>query len=352
MGARLSNLLWTWRLARGMGARTLAFWPPFDSYYGEVNGIGDLLDMSQLAASSLREELAIVDGRPADHIHPRLINLSSRERCDPRLYAVSPAAMAGGRDVPIIHTAVGPLLTPGETKGQAIREARELFAQLPLQLGLRNALKRASRTYNLNRMVAVHVRRGDIVDVLGDASANFGPESLEPSSPLDRYTEHFFRCCPPTAGYLRLVRPYLKQGFRVLFFSDSPGAARPFTKRFGDKIVLGDDLAPSRMKGLQRAMFELVLMSRCHVILGAKSLFSSLASVAGGAELIDARHHASADEFLAAYKSVTRFDSLSPAARAGVTEVLLRNVQQNNVLKMWSLAGEDVLRLLEAPIPA
>jgi hypothetical protein len=352
MGARVSNLLWTWRLARKIGARTLCYWPPLDSYYGAATGVAELFDVGRIAATGLRHELAIVDARPSDHFSPRLIPLIPGEPVDPRLYAVSSARIEAGRDLPVMDTAIGPLLAPGESAEQALAEVRQLFARLPLRGNLRLGIKHARRNAGLASMVAVHVRRGDIVEVLRHECAHFSPASLEPGSLLDRYTEHFFRGCAPTAAYLRLIRPYLKQGFRIAFFSDTPGAAAPFTKRFGDKMILGDSLAPAGLSGLQEALFEMAVMSRCHAIIGAKSQFSTLASMIGDTALVDARRHVTGEEFLLAYRQATDFDRLEPVAQAGVAEVLLRHLERINAMENWGLVRQDVLRLMDLRVPA
>jgi hypothetical protein len=350
IGARLVNLLWTWRLARTAGLKTLCFWPPLDPYYGDSTGAADLLDLFTVATSELQDELKIVDARPIDCLHVRTETIDPEGQHDPLAYAVAPRPGRGSKSapVPLIDTGMGPLLAPGESPHEATREARELFARLPLALRIRQSLKGVEKTHNFERMVAVHVRRGDIVEVLRGACRSFTPEALEPGSVLDRYTEHFFRGCAPAPNYIRLVRPYLKQGFGILFFSDTPGEEHPFQKRFPYKLTLAADLAPKALTPIQRALFEMLMMSRCHAIIASKSTFSSLASLIGGAPWLDVRKQTTPEEFLRAYKRAIGFDRLAPEARAGVTEVLVRKLGQNRLLERWEADGEEILRILKA----
>ena len=349
MGARLANLMWTWRLATKVGARTLAFWPPMDDYYGEIAGVGDIIDLYQLATAPIRDEIQIVDGRPADMFVPSLVDLNPRKACFPERYLVSPPGTYRTKTpLPVLESARGPLLVAGESKKAVAAEARELFARLPIRDVILRSLKAARRAYRPKGLVAVHVRRGDIVEVLKTAGAGFVPEACEPGSVLDRYTEHFFRACAPVETYQRMLQPFLDRGQDILLFSDSPEMAAPFVERFGDRVVLARELAPPTLTGLQQAMFELLLMSACGVIIGTKSTFGLLASVVGKAYFVDARNDATPEEFIAAYQQAIALPELDGKARAGVGEVLVRKLQENGFLETWKMAEDDILRLLQA----
>lgn len=350
IGARLNNLMWTWRLARTANLGTLCFWPPLDPYYGESHGAGDLLDVYSIATSNLQDELKIVDGRPIDFVHQEIVRLEAADRHDPMAYAVKSKTHRSSKSppVPLLDGGVGPILAPGEDAEQAAAEFRALFARLPLHLRIRQNLKQVEKTHDLSRMIAVHVRQGDIVEVLRDACANFTPESQAPGSVLDRYIEHFFRGCAPPPAYVRLVRTYLTAGYGLLFFSDTPNAAYPFQKRFHYKMMLAQDLVLPQLTGIQRALFEILMMSRCHAIIGTKSMFSNLASSIGGAPIIDARRESNPEEFLRAYKRAVGFDQLSPETRAGISQVLVRKLEENRFLDLWDAGGQDILRLLDA----
>ncbi len=348
IGARLVNLLWTWRLARAGGLRTLCFWPPMDPQYGATNGVGDLIDLLALTTGELGDELRIIDGRPIDYLNPVAADLSAEIPCDPARLAYVPGPIRGSKSAPtpVIETGIGPLLTEGEDAAAAAEEVRALFASLPLTPRIEKSLKAVNKLHALDRMVAVHVRAGDIVEVLQGACAGFTPEALEPGSVLDRYTEHFFRGCAPSPAYLRMLRPYLKQGYGLLFFSDRAHAAVTYEKRFPYKLVKASELAPVRLSDIQRALFEIMMMSRCHAIIGTKSMFSNLASLIGGAPVVDVRRQATPEEFLRGYKRATTFASLPGAAREGVTEVLLRKLEQNGLMGAWNADRDRIRRLL------
>ncbi len=347
MGARLANMLWTWRLAQRVQARTLVFWPPMDTYYGQATAAGELLDVYVMASSPMRDEVQIIDARPADYFGVTPINLDPAVVCDPADFLVRPGDRPSKAPTPVIQTAVGPFLMADEAKSDAVAQAQALFARLPLRNNIRNAFKAANIAHGFGGMVAVHVRRGDIIDVLRNACAELTPEGRQSGSVIDRYTEHFFRCCAPVETYKRLMSPYVKKGYDILFFSDSPEMAAPFKEWLGDRLILANDIATPKFTGLQRALFELLIMSLCPTIIGTKSIFGNLAALIRGADFIDARRHSTPDEFVLAYRQAVGFTDLDREVRAGVSEVLLRKLNENQFLGLWNADDGDIRRILE-----
>ena len=134
----------------------------------------------------------------------------------------------------------------------------------------------------------------------------------------------------------------------MLFFSDSADAVEPFVRRFGDEITLARDLAPEGLNGVQQAFFEMLLMSRCRAIIGAKSLFSRTATLIGKPRFIDARRRSSPEELVKAYKQAVRFDTQAPEVQAGLSEVLLRRFTLAGFTELWDTGEDDILRLLQA----
>lgn len=350
IGARLCNLVWTWRLARNSGLGTLCLWPSMAPYYGNANGVADILDVYTLATSSLQDELRIIDAKPIDTFWSEVVRLRPRERHEANDYAVSPSLGIGTKrkPFPVIDSLAGPLLAPGEDPASATQSARELFGRLPLSWRIRQNLDSVNTSLDLTKMIAVHVRRGDIIDTLRSACAEFTPESKEPGSALDVCTAHFLRGCVPPSTYLDLMRPYLEQGYGVLFFSDTPGSAQLFESEIRSPLIRAAGLSSLPLSPSQQAMFEMVLMSRCHAIVGPRSLFSRTASLMGGAPLIDAHRRSSAEDFLQTYARAVRFRHLEPGARAGAAHVLVRALKHEGFLERWETGEGDILRLLEA----
>lgn len=347
-GARLANLLWTWRIARRAGLRTVCFWPPMDPYYGDSQGAADVLDLFSLATTPIRDELQIIDGRPQDSIRAEVVTPGPEAPMDARAYAAGPGSGRTKATAIRVIDSGQPLLAAGEDAETVAGELRELFGRLPINRTILAGIKAVDRTHRLSSQAAVHVRRGDIVKTMRIACRDFTPAELEPGSVLDRYTSHYVRCCPPTDSYFRLIREYRARGCKVLFFSDSPDAAEPFVRRFGPEITLAHELAPPGLNGVQQAFFEMLLMSRCRVVIGAKSLFSRMATMVGKPRFIDARRHATPEEFVTAFKQAVRFATLPAPVQEAVGEMLLRRIEVAGFGEVWNADEGEILRLFRA----
>ena len=325
----------------------MCFWPPLPAYYSGASGADEVLDLDALHAG-LEDELRVIDGRPGQLVHPRWVIPSRRREHDPTDHAVgADLTCPAGTHAPVITSTDGPLLRAGEDRADAINEARALFARLPLHKRLADAVDRVAREHDLSRMVAVHVRSGDIVEGLRRACLDFAPEGLRAGSVLDKYTQHFFRGCAPTTSYMSVAERFVREGYGILFFSDTPATAQPFQERFAAELLFAASLAPAGLSSVQQALFEIILMSRCHAIVGTKSKFSTLASLIGDAGVIDVRKKATPGDSIEAFRRAAGFDELPPDARAGVSEVVLRQLEQGRFLRRWQASAEEIRRLLE-----
>ena len=349
MGARLANILWTWRLARKIGARTLAFWPPMPWYPGEGLGASELFDVAALATSPLRDELQIVVGRPQDHIKVELVELDPSLVMDPRQFV---ASFARKERVKLLQAIRGPLLMEGETAAEAAAEARELFFSLPFCRNVRMAFKEARGRHDLRRMVAVHYRRGDIIPALTASCNEFVSAPNKRHERFENCIEHYFRCCPPMKAYETILQPLVEQGFDILFCSDSPSLSARLAERFGPRVIAARDLAPGYLSVLQRALFELLLMSQCHAILGSKSVFGNLAAAISRGTFVDARFKSRPEEFIGELLTTIGYRGLKTRARSAVAAVVMDKINSFRLLEVWSVDEAHVQAILSAREPA
>ncbi len=347
LGARLSNLLWTWRIARRLDARVLMFWPPMDPHYGEEVRVGDLLDTFELATHPLRGELQIVESACDEHFRPKHLNLYRKTSHDPLdLVTMLPAERRSPRPSSVIASWRGPFLMPGESASAALAEIPPLFAKLPVQREIRIAVERAARHIDFTRTVAVHVRRGDIPDLMITACAAWNAGEEGDREMLEKRIGAFLMRCAPLQTYVRLTRPFVKQRFKILFFSDSPQVAEELSERIGRRLLMAQTFSSKEFTDIQRAFFELLLMSRCPVVIGAKSAFGTLAATAGGGRFVDAQLDTRPEELIGAVWEHLDPLCLSPQARATISDVIFRVILRLDVMDRWQTAPEEILNMV------
>jgi hypothetical protein len=154
----------------------------------------------------------------------------------------------------------------------ARERAASAFWAMGWEAGFAAALEAIRRWDPGSRALAVHVRAGDIV--FGD---------WRHIMQHDKYT--------PVPLVTAAIEEARRDGRTVVLFADNEQMTRWLVSRYPEVVVASDVLAERKgLTDLQRAVFDLVLMSRCREITGPpRSAFSGLAAVLGGSRVIPMR---------------------------------------------------------------
>lgn len=299
IGGRLLTLLWTLRFAAKVNAGVLMFWPSLDLFSYEGAAAGDIFDLYRLASPPVRNRLQIVDGDCRKYLRRKSLILNRKERYDPAAFVVPFDMDPARQKLPVIlgHWE-GPLLAFGESRKAALAEVPSLFAQLPIRADLMGEVDRVAAEHRLSDMVAVHVRRGEIVQNLREAVSRFRPNDPSSHVVLDERIGTFVRRCMSVDNFADSIREVVEQGRQILVFSDEASAPRDLANALGTSKVLSvASLVRDGFSPLQQAFVEAVLMSRCRSIVGARSAYSGLAHVIGGNDrvLLDRRSRSAED---------------------------------------------------------
>ena len=288
IGGRLLTLLWTLRLARKVGAGVLMFWPKLELFYEDSSSAGEIFDLYRLASPPVRDRLQIVDGDCRKFIRPNELNLGRRKVTDPSAFVVPVDARPGSQELPVIvgHWE-GPLLMPGETAPEALAEMPSVFADLPIRRDLMVEVDRVAKAHGLSEMVAVHIRRGEIVRNLREAAAGFRLDQPVSHDLLTFRIGTFARRCMSLDNFAEVLREFVDQGRTILVFSDERGVHEELAAALGTpKVLSAAALVSGGFTAMQQAFIETCLMSRCHCVVGARSAYSWLANVIGANQRI------------------------------------------------------------------
>lgn len=289
LGGRLLTLLWTLRLARSVDAALLMFWPKLDLFSYNDSGAGDLFDLYRLSSPPFRNRLQIVDGDCRTFIAWNPIRLKRRETYDPAAFVVPVDIKPWRQALPVIvgHWE-GPLLAPGERGADVLAHMPGLFGRLPFRRDLMGEVDRVASEHGLSEMVAVHVRRGEIVRNLRAAVAGYRVEDTDGQGVLDDRVGTFARRCMSVDNFAGPLRKFVDEGRTILVFSDEPHVHEDLGRALGTaKVVTAASLVTGQFTGLQQAFVELCLMSRCLCIVGARSAYSWCANVVGANARVD-----------------------------------------------------------------
>ena len=283
IGGRLLTLLWTLRLARKVDAGVLMFWPKLELFYNNQSSAGDIFDLYRLASPPLRDRLQIVDGDCRKFMRRNEVSLGRGKVHDPRPLVVPVDADPWAQQLPVVVGSwEGPILAAGETAREALAEMPSVFADLPMRRDLMGQVDWAAKHYRLRKVVAVHIRRGEIVHNLREAVAGFRPDEPTSQDLLTFRIGTFARRCMSVDNFADALREFVDQGRTILVFSDEPGVHLELAQALGTTNVLAAaSLAPDKFTAMQQAFVEACLMSRCRYIVGPRSAYSWLAHVIG-----------------------------------------------------------------------
>ena len=171
------------------------------------------------------------------------------------------------------------------------------FGEIEFSDNLKSVLSLVEKVILGTNSVAVHVRGGDIV---------YGPY---------RFTQRFQNKALPLPIVKYLVRELIKQGKSPVVFVQDKVVNEIFRGEAG--VVLATDFRKKLNTELERAFFDIILMSRCHEIIAGSSGFSKLAAEISGKSVRRPTDHYSPEEMAAIIKddlkSESKYDNLSLA---------------------------------------
>ena len=351
LGGRFFNLLWSWRFAKSFGAKTVIFWPGtpgnMTDYFGHDFRACQIFDLYLLERAFPELKIRIVDGKPPmDH---DLDRLDQRPKWKKKaLKGWLRDDVFGGRDA-ILYTNYKPLIFVGEKVEECEAELHELFKQLPLSKIVVERVEAAKAQLDLQNIVGMHYRRGDIVGRLGE----FGRASIERNeiSPhLLSWITFYIRKCAPAVTYVEQLNRAHGLDSRVLLFSDDSDAINDFAKYLSpDRIIT---LAPY-LKGLtpiQVAMVEMLCMAATKTILSTNSGFSMIASLIGKKPIELVKFQTTPEAYFEDFGRVSGFNTLAVGDEllASVVEMILTSPMYLGVAEElgWDLTGDQLARFI------
>ena len=173
--------------------------------------------------------------------------------------------LAAGKDI-VVENSRAALVLPGESQKEADLAYIETAALIFPSETVREALARFDEMVDGRKSIALHVRRGDIIEA-GRWSRTYWPAKYVPDEYYDAAIED-----DPEAAFV--------------LFSDTPATLKRFQGIHGIRSATSI-LGLESMMESQRDFVELLAIARCDLVVSSSdSAFSSAASLHGGATKI------------------------------------------------------------------
>jgi hypothetical protein len=154
----------------------------------------------------------------------------------------------------------------------------EIFSRLPLHPAIERAVEQVVSAGRVEEALCLHVRRGDIVELLALNSA----ETTSISKHRAIQINHFALKYAPLGAYLRAIED-LAGDRPILVFSDDPAARHELeTAAAGRAIDHETLLTEHSLSAHQRDFVEILLIARSWRQVGLRSAFVELGAALGG----------------------------------------------------------------------
>lgn len=286
LAARLKHMLFAWRFVREVGGTLVVGWPQrarslYGTMAGEYYSPSLLFDLGQLYLERGTSDIVFVEGE--GFASDRMTPFPPPEIAGAMPFALDRAYFEAGR---------GPFRSDNyyvrfadETKADVIAQVRDLYRQLPLSAAARKLVADAARATRSEPYVALHVRRGDIVDVLRAALPEMRAGELTPVAL--NYAMHLAKQTAPLDYYHDKVAQAVAERRTILFFSDTPALFAEVRARFPrGRLVDAAAIGRNAAYPLLKAFVDFTLIGRADHVIGTQTGFASVACMLGGARQV------------------------------------------------------------------
>jgi len=283
--ARLKHLLYAWRFAREAGGRVIMIWPGLPGFWHQFDGSNYspslIFDLGELYRRGGSDDLVFVDGQWQFPIDGKTLRAPEYD------------AMRNNRFERDVFKEPGlvfyePNLMPYCFKDEKLlrptlnAQISALYRALPLTLGVRRPLEAARKALGADGYAALHVRRGDIYEMLRRELPAIADAPLSEAA-FKRLMGHYVVRTAPLEMYLPHVERAVASGRKIAFFSDSPETFAWFAQRLGARHFV-DGKTFVAEQPLQKAMLDFAVMTDAAQIISTRSNYGALAADIGGVE--------------------------------------------------------------------
>jgi hypothetical protein len=264
-------------------------WPPPPAaqfqFYGPEYSPTRLFDLRQFYADGGVDSLVFLEGST-----PYPPPEERRSLQDPEFAGMRPNNFDRDfflRETPILHEQHAPAFAfKDEPRGSEYmrRTLRDVYQRLPLDPLIKRTLDRSKESFGED-YIAVHVRRGDIMENLRLELPRLADGPLPPER-LALILGHYVARSALDEFYYPEIEAAIKSKRKIVYFSDSPETIAHFADKFGSRHFYDGDRVRGRYP-IQKAFTDFNLMIGAKRIISTGSNFASFAATLGEGEAIN-----------------------------------------------------------------
>jgi hypothetical protein len=285
--ARLKHIFYAWRFAARVNGRVIAVWRPVPAFWQKYDGTDyspiRIFDLPKFYAEGGSDELVFLEGAiPA----AKGRSLRDPEFAEMRPRNFDPSYFIDNPDTFYEHHAIGfSFNDEPRSREHMFGEIRELYRRLPHDPTLVRALESSRTRIGQADYVALHVRRGDVDDMLKAELPQLADGTMTPPR-LALLMEHYVGRTALDEFYYPHIDAAIQAGQKIVYFSDTPETLNHFAKKFGrNKFTDAQDFK-CRFP-IQKAFQDFNLLMGAKTIISTGSNYATFAAAIGDTELIN-----------------------------------------------------------------
>lgn len=174
-----------------------------------------------------------------------------------------------------------------KSKNELDAEVREIYASIPHDPVVARILATAKEKMATDKYAALHVRRGDVGEMLKRDLPKLDAGALDPKQ-LALTLGHYLGRMAPYDFYYPHIERFIRDGYKILFASDSPETFAHFVKKFGAKHFIEADKYVRARHPIQKAFLDFNMLVGASRIVSTGSTYAAFAATLGGAEIANA----------------------------------------------------------------
>ena len=286
--ARLQLIIYCWRFAQRVNGRVIAIWPPPTEFQSQFDGVeyspSLIFDLETFYGGGGAESLVFLEGRIATpratrSVRDREFAAQIPNEFDPEYFT---------REAPTFHELV-PIIYSFKDEPSDLdyfrRSLRQAYQGLPHHPLVTRILDDSRKRIGVEGYVGLHVRRGDIMDLLRNELPQL-ERGLLSEVQLASTLRAYLGRTTLYDSYYDPVEDAIAEGHKIVFFSDSPETFDHFATKYGGRNFVNAARFVKPRHAIQKAFIDFnLLVGASRIISTGGSIYASFAAMLGGGHL-------------------------------------------------------------------
>jgi hypothetical protein len=214
------------------------------------------------------------------------------------------------------------------------KDVASYFNLLPLHPAVSEALADVTSQLNLSKVLCLHVRRGDLMNVSDLATAlKNDPSNKALRLRLLTSVPHLINRYAPYHAYESAIKELGGSKKIVVVMSDDEEVKRKFVKNYGERCLdYKSILDRHQLTNLQRDFVEFLIIAQSGQILGTESAFVDFSAKVGGKYVNNVLAFIDVPYFIEEIKHIFRIDAVNRELLIDILELYIASFSRRRLL--------------------